>query len=855
MDLKEMYFANPRYTNHNLNINKSNAHQMNAFWFISCIVLVCAILLPALCFAGGTNMRNTEPNYSNMAALWPEMPNVWTPVGWIDHLFRFNVVYTGLIVAEPHPAIPFTKKHTEQYAGQGIQLTLLPSTNGALPEVRNETYQLTDDNSNRTGSQGWEDTPAPVLWTKWKQQPLSSLGLVMKSRMFAHIPGGGNIITGTESLFGWVRISVDKKNPLWPVGTAGMLIKINAPHMGFGMNAHFNCLVMPANSKYPHDLKFEAIGDGKPGCVLFEGDNVRMAVVPGTASGIDFYDRSAKSAEAAKDKTHLMPGMEIKTAPVGVSGEGRDYYLHVTIPATDNAYFDVLLPFLPVDKATFDKELALGYDGALAQTNRYWASLPNTAAKIDVPEPQINKAIKALVDSAQVIAERNPDNGDYSLLTGSYVYTSAWPTPMSMTCHTLLDPLGRHDAVEKYLKIYKDNQGKLGAPGPSYKPHPGYLGAPRTLSAIDWIPDHGAVLYTMAYHALITGDKKFIDDYLPCMIKACEFIKDSRANHNHSGIPGLLPPGSATDAAEPVQSVWSDGWCYKGLAEAAQLLRRIKHPRAAEFTKEAQSYKSAIASALKQATLKMPLWIDAKGVKQHIIPGELGNYGGYNQSYYLDCGPLFLTYAGVMDGKDPTMQSALAYLREGPNTHLYDPLGTFVQPAVIWNGISSSEPCYSWNVFAEWSTGSREDFLRGMYSMFVGGMSQNTSSCCETRGGVSGLTPCVPAVYLARISVIDDQIDDDELHLLRLCPLAWLRTDKQTKFENIPTIYGPVTLKFKLADDSKRLDVEYKPSFRNAPKKEVLSIPPVDGLKTISVNGKNYKCTGKQLVLSAPASK
>ena len=84
--------------------------------------------------------------------------------------------------------------------------------------------------------------------------------------------------------------------------------------------------------------------------------------------------------------------------------------------------------------------------------------------------------------------------------------------------------------------------------------------------------------------------------------------------------------------------------------------------------------------------------------------------------------------------------------------------------------------------------------LEGMYSLFAGASSRQTYTVCETRGGITGVTPCLPSVWLARLAVIDDQIRDEELHLLRLVPLVWLRTDHPMRFENIPTEFGPVSL-------------------------------------------------------------
>ncbi|MCK4966911.1 hypothetical protein KAS50_07760, partial [bacterium] len=36
-----------------------------------------------------------EPDAELASLWWPPHRNVWTPIGWKDHLFRFNVFYNG----------------------------------------------------------------------------------------------------------------------------------------------------------------------------------------------------------------------------------------------------------------------------------------------------------------------------------------------------------------------------------------------------------------------------------------------------------------------------------------------------------------------------------------------------------------------------------------------------------------------------------------------------------------------------------------------------------------------------------------------------------------------------------------
>jgi hypothetical protein len=94
------------------------------------------------------------------------------------------------------------------------------------------------------------------------------------------------------------------------------------------------------------------------------------------------------------------------------------------------------------------------------------------------------------------------------------------------------------------------------------------------------------------------------------------------------------------------------------------------------------------------------------------------------------------------------------------------------------------------------------------------------------------------AIYLARLAMIDDQIKEGELHLLRLAPLAWVRAERETRFENVPTEFGPVTLKVRLSRDGRTLKAGFVGRFRQSPRRVLLHVPPVAGLRRVEVNGK-----------------
>jgi len=743
-----------------------------------------------------------EPTYATACRWWPEIENVWTPIGWKDHPLRFNVLYNGIIVCEPMSG---------PHVGRGVQMRMTTPRlrAGQSDSGLKQKHPLVQEQWD--GRQGWGDGAAPLLWTEWRQN-----GCVIRQEVFAHLAGGGPVETGGEPLFAWVRLKIQEA-PGNDRGSLSCPVRICQPHIRREMRRQANLMVEPQRARYPRELALEPAN--QPGArqawMLVEPDGgVRLAVVAGDEK-VQFAPASAESADAV-----------LMLEPANRPG----------------AAVDLLVPAVPTDRAALAAELALGFEASLTEARRYWADVPATAARIDTPEEPINEAIRRSVRFAELIARRDPASGWYSLLSGSWHYEKLWATPTSMNCTMILDTLGYHATAEKYLEVFRLEQGTAVPPGKSYSQHPGYFSSPRSLQSIDWLSDHGAILHAVCLHALLTDDQAFIDRWTPAILRACEFIRDARGMTGHGGVEGILPPAVATDMGLPFQAVWNDGWNCKGLTTAVRLLRRLRHPRAEEFAGIAKAYRAAFDAGFREAARRTPTWVDAAGREHHHVPSALPDGGNLQHPFHLDTGPLFLVYAGLMDADDELMRSCLTYFREGPNTKAYDINGAWDQPISLHHEISSCEPCYSWNVFHAHQSGDRVRFLEGMYSLFAGALSRQTFIGCEHRGGISGTLFSVPLpVYLARLAVIDDALSPDELHLLRLVPHAWVRPGRECRFENVPTEFGPVSLQFELKQGGERMEVDFQRRFRHPPQAVWLHVPPCPGLGEVVVNGRPHR--------------
>jgi hypothetical protein len=763
----------------------------------------------------------TTPDFETACQWWSDLPNIWTPIGWKDHLYKFNVLWNGTVLAEPK-----TNRRAVAINEQGVQVAFVPQHTNSYTEYYKIAYLQVDDG---VVTQGWDSGIAPVLWSEWARD-----GVKWRQHVFAHTADGGPTKNGVEPMFAWIRMQIHDLCSALPLEAVhGFQVLLHNPHLTPTMELRDNVRFWHELSLYPKALHMDPQQDIKTrGAHILDSDEkVRFAVAPGKrgpSATVEFFQPDDKDYR-------------------------KGHRLYVQVPSKKGVYVDLLLPMTPMPREVFDRELALGYDGALKQANAFWKKTLHGTTRISLPEPALNEAIRESVRFSHVLTERNPETGKLCKINGSWAYAELWTTPVAMDFIMMMDTLGYHSMVQDYLSIFKEEQGTVIPPGPAYEKHPGYLSSPARYKSVDWLADNGAVLWTLCMHYLLSGDHAYLTSTLDAIIKSCDWIKTARAIKGHGGYEKVLPPAVATDAGTQIQAIWSIGWNYKGLTAAVRILKEIGHPRAGEFEEEANAYRADFLVALRHKCKSMPTWKDSKGRRRQFIPTALAgdDKAESRHAFYLDAGPLFLVFAGLLNADDALMKDTLAWFREGPQRAYNRNDSNCWQVPVLNHEMSSCEPCYSWNVFHSWQSGDRVKFLEGMYSLFAGSMSRKTWVSCETRGGITGnIFSATLAIYLARLAMIDDQIKPDELHLLRLMPDVWLRPHARCEFDLLPTEYGPVTLHTAMDTKGGKLSVTFKPRFRKSPKKVILHLQP--GIKQVVINGqKRAVPKTRELVLTA----
>lgn len=777
-------------------------------------LVFAVVMMPAIAQNQG---RNSEPDMEQALLWWPDQKNVWTPVGWKDHFFRFNVIYNGAILAMPAPRWGWIRENVKPWLHKDMLVTVSTRGDGnpvPIPTSRIASWKV----DGGYGDQGWDKAhETPVLWTDYKTQ---ETGSVIRQDFFAYAKDWQDVDSGIEPLFGWMRLKVTHLDPFRHRDSLPVVIQVSRSYYDHQERGEYavSLDINPETKKYHNPLMAHRYTEqDKHMLDLVEPDGkIRLSVV----SDAELNDSSF---------------FEIEEGVYGV---------RLWLKAEVGNYVDVLLPMLAEERSVVQHERILGFDYALRKSDEYWAHRDSEGARIVVPEDYINDVISYSTKLAEIIAEKNYMNSEYSYLSGSFAYDYLWSTPTSMISHMFMDPLGKFDITRKYSEIFLTNQGTVKPPGTAYSMDPGYFSTPKTLTSIDWLSDHGAILLQITNHALLSGNDEFFKRWEDAIVKACDFIKNNSELTDHDGVKGLLPPAVATDDWIETQAIWNLAWNYKGLSSAVKLLKKKGHPRAAEFDAFARQFKEIFQENYRELTRNGPTWVDNKGATRFKPPTSMSPHMPQHQfsdAFYLDTGPMVLVWAGLMHASDPIMKDAVDFFRDGPNKKLWPVFYSALHRPWLDREISTCEPCYSWNVFHSWQLNDREKFLEGMYSLYAGALSQNTYISCEHRHGIQGNLFATPlAVYLSRLAVIDDQIEADTLHIMRLCPVAWVSSSQETVFENMPTEYGAVDLRFALSADGGTLAIELNGKWRDRPKQVIVHVPPISGLTNVTVNGKPF---------------
>jgi hypothetical protein len=399
------------------------------------------------------------------------------------------------------------------------------------------------------------------------------------------------------------------------------------------------------------------------------------------------------------------------------------------------------------------------------------------------------------------------------------------------------------DALSHYLGRYVQPDGTFDYYGPA-------------------VAEYGQLLAAAARYRELSADQSWWDEHLVILRRVARRLLDLRREALASDdpttrglIPGLPEADYHNDATEWKQFYFAgDVWVCRGLLDLGRALRTdsVTRREGEALTAEATAYQSDLRAAVTAATHASG-FVPAGPLQpppfERMTESRHASYCNYR--YLLE-----MVSAGVLE---TSVVRAIARYRRSHGGEL---LGT-----TRFGGHLDDWPAW------HWTRGLLEaDDVAGYLTSFYGHLAHHHSrgnwasyeqvSVLPGPQGFrtvkSGAEQVVPSQAMAPLMLkhllVDDDRDQDVLHLLRACPAAWLTAPGGLGLTDCPTRWGPISLRARLRGSE--FEVSLRGLERGTPSKIRLRLAvPGRKLTEATLNGTPVPLTarGTTVVLSQPS--
>ncbi len=460
---------------------------------------------------------------------------------------------------------------------------------------------------------------------------------------------------------------------------------------------------------------------------------------------------------------------------------------------------------------------------------------------------------------------------------GIYVVRNHPFPPLSCETERILlalDHMGMHDVARDGISIWLENQ----------QPN----GALFVNSGIEAAHRQGALQlpWVIVEHALLTRDKKWLEQQAPKLRAVAKWIIDRRRctmNENRSreevlGIKdgtwspyGLQPPASMgdSDARGSVYFFPADAFAYRSLKLLADALSEIDSQTGAALSAEAENYAQDLLPVLDETFVLSPVIKTRNGTYQSFLPQGFQDRGPRART--LPEGVDVFSHCGPLSGDITVTSSSIeAWLRAGllsiedsrvdghfdvlEDVFLLDnPWGREWRNRTIARGDTVDEGWFSHASFGYQSGWERvpdyylikddiPNFLRAWLNRCAVDLNMKNWTFNEHTIHVECDKSHGNAAFLSNFRKMLVMEMDESLWLARGTPRIWLEQGKRISVKNAPTHFGDVGFEIASDVDSSKITATVELPSRKFPKSAYLRLrhPKSLPIKSVTVNGKSW---------------
>jgi hypothetical protein len=738
-------------------------------------------------------------------------------IGWKEHPEEFHVTPNGAIVSPaPNPESPGASPS----AAPGFYIVPMVSFEpGSAPTLLDPNHV----------SQELVDGYLPGVQSAWSRD-----GIKLSQLAFCTLLEGTEVKTGREPLLAFLRYAL--------TNSQGPARKIFL-WLNFGQAVYGHSLLQEP-PRYPQQLSYST-----PFVVGPAGNAVAVLLSLPKGGGASFYPLSATPGAPAPAKERK----ETKATP----GNPRENSLcfEMDLAAGESKTIDLAIPYFALETSQLRALTAPGpsLDSRLALFRTYWKNELNRRAVFNIPEPRIDHSYRTCLANNLMLTDRSPINNFLLIHPDATHYEFVWAGDSACILHAY-DRLGYHKEAASYLEYFLARQGTRKPEG-DVSSAEGFL--PGDQPGLRWMGENGFILWAMAEHYKLSGDKEWLKRVAPAMIKSADWIIRERSrtktlvNGEKPRHYGLLPKGRTSDNPEINYLYWTDNYSCGGLRGTADVLGEIGMiAEAKRLAAEADDYRACINDSIERSIVRDvdPPFVPLGPYKnQKPTEAELAN------NWYSLCGPVYMVEMGIFDALDPKTSWTNATVEKYV---MCSGLPTLERPGYI-------DAHYVYNqALSQLLRGETEKFLWTFYSMFAYGQTRGTYSTIEGNDIFTGSSgenwdalrqphehSNSRVLAMVRIALVLEE--QNTLHLMAGTPRGWLEPGKVIEVKNAPTYFGEISARAESQKGAKEIRYIINPPVRKKATIVLHVRPPstFGPIKSVLVNGKRASIDGESLNL------
>jgi hypothetical protein len=393
-----------------------------------------------------------------------------------------------------------------------------------------------------------------------------------------------------------------------------------------------------------------------------------------------------------------------------------------------------------------------------------------------------------------------------------------------------LDLLGEHAMTRSGFGPWFRSQGRFVARGM-------FTDKAGALNVDGWdlnhAQGHGSMLYAMAEHYWLSGDRAWLAEHVGNLKAACEWVLRQRRewSRNAGGntwMSGLISPCEMGDYADWRSLYQTNVFFWRGLKQAAEAIAVIEPEAGSRYRQEAEELREAIVKAAERSISLAPVMRVKDGSYRRYIPPQpylrglcdriTNPFGGAHAGSLVmdsDLGAASLGL-GVLPGDDPRLDELLDVLEDD----------LYLDNWMVRRHTEARKPgrpdswfsiggyyyqCgYSQSALAHLFRDDVPNYLRSMFNQYAADVDpekayQFREHPNRTGEGNGGDKTFEVAAFLERMRAMFVMEEGTRLWLARGTPRSWLEEGKRISVENAPSHFGNVAYGIKSEVDSGRI--------------------------------------------------